>query len=889
MKFKFNDSIVDINNKLVNINIKNKSKNDIFYNDFLDNLKKKYKDYNIKLNRIETKFVTKDKEYNFYNSKKLKVKQIIESIGRIMKIETVEKNGNVIYGISVKNLSEPSILKLYAIYEKEIDIKVNDIITYKGTVKELEKKKYENDLDYNKFVIKISELNKLDINIKNKISTSEIRHPLTISSNFGNGFITEDILKFRDDIEGYCIADNNSLNFVANQNKDLPLAINGYIKINEKYYSITIYLICPNTTVKYNNKDLTVNEGIRLLNKWQSENERYNNKTVFDILELLNNKDKFKIGSMDHNGLIYQSLFDNDYNLLEEYISLFDIVGIESIESLSIICKEGRKNGSLSKLKEVNKLIGAISLKQQIPLVFSDNAIVLNKCDRESAIEFIISEKIKEENIKDRDKFVKEQKENIKQEQIGYVYKAQEIIDELYMQGFDLVTIERILFDELMFYSTLQKKSEIQIIPNTLFVDDDKEEKKKLIDLFKKLLLNRKNEYTKDEIERLKEELKLVVNKNYQRVFLTSYIAIKRSNDLGYPTADRGTAGSMLLCHLLNISDTKPTDYGLDYRMFLGPNGEKVPDIDINISDEIVKNISDEINKYTGFTMKASISSFYKENSIKSQILVKTNPKDIDIDYTSLILSGKLARIQPHNSGIMLLPNFDIYYIFPKIKYNNEEISLYPYEFLEKNITKIDLLSKTDISFLKDLSKYKSLKDIELNDKKVYDYIWKDSSKISELNTDYARKIIDFIKPKSFDKLIIIQGLLHGKGVLETAFELARNKKQIISSRESLLKLLEKLLSDEYKNLSFGIMEKVRKGNQGNFTEEEINAVMSLPKEYQSAIFKIKYLFPKAHAISYSKQAYYQAYYEIYKNDILTSNNDISENEMSLDEIEELM
>lgn len=107
MKFKFNDSIVDITNNRVSINIKNKTKNDIFYNDFLDNLRKKYKDYNIKLNKIETKFVTKDKEYNFYNSKKLKAKQTIESIGRIMKIETVEKNGNVIYGISVKNLSEP--------------------------------------------------------------------------------------------------------------------------------------------------------------------------------------------------------------------------------------------------------------------------------------------------------------------------------------------------------------------------------------------------------------------------------------------------------------------------------------------------------------------------------------------------------------------------------------------------------------------------------------------------------------------------------------------------------------------------------------------------------------------------------------------------------------
>lgn len=873
--FEFKKSIVSIKGKNIYIDIKDDEKNKRFTSEFLSSLQRKYSDFNFHINKLKDKVITANKTYKIYSNNKLKVGMEIESVGRIATVDCIQKNNNFYYDILIENINNSTALKLYGVFSEKVDfLNENNYIIFKGKVIEVNKKEYENQIDFNKNIIKLSNVDLIEKDdIRNIIKkTGTLRRPICVSSSLGQGFIDDEKIKKREnEISGYCITDVNTLNFVENKNMDIPLGIKAYVEIENRFYSVYIYVNSKDSEIEFCGHKIKVNEGIRIINTMISNStKKYNGAYVFNVVDLLENKKYFRIGSLDHDGLVYISLLENNFNLLEQYMELFDVVAIEPIETLSAICNKGYKNGAYSNLKNVNELIRRLSIKYKIPLLFNESPIVVDIDDREFAREYFISNKIREENIKDRDKFIEEQRRIMGLSNFQYIRSTPEIVEELSEQGFELTDIELIIFESLMFEASLPKKSEITIIPNFLFVDDNKESKLKLKDMVKYNLIKKQLSNNSEIVNRVKEELKIIFKNNYQKVFLAAATISKRSRDFGYTTGDRGTAGCMMLCYVLGISNTNPLDFNLDYRMFLGPNYEKVPDIDINISSNIVKEISNELKTYFPNTMKASIASYYKENSVKSQILLKTGAKGLDVYYACYLMNGKLSRIQPHNSGIMLLPdNIDINYIFPTISYNDEKVPGYPYEYLEKTIPKVDILSKNDMDILKDINEYKNINDISLNDKNIYKFINRDTSEISELNTDYARKIIDIIHPNSFDDLVIIQGLLHGRGVLNSAQRCLKNKLKAIACREDLLELLEK---NNIKN-SFDIMEKIRKGNYHKLTDDEKEDLKKLPIEYQKSLEEIQYLFPKSHAISYAKQAYYTAYYIMNKDEILKNKN----------------
>lgn len=874
LKFDFNNSLVKLKGEDLIINIKDDEKYKTFIKDFLSSLQEKFYNYNFIITG-KNRIITKNGIFYNENENNIKENQEVNLIGRISNIDMIFKNDRYYYDILVDNINDNHSLKVFYISKEKKQLNINDYIIYKGIVSRIEKKEYENQLNFKKLIIRTTDIEKISKeDIYNFVLESYSRRPLCISSSLGNGFIDQYKLKDIDYIvKDYCITDNNTLNYVMD-NTNRPLGFKCFTKINNKYYSIYLYINKEDSTIKFNNKDILVNEAIKTINSFiTNSTEMYDGYYVVNFDDILKNKELFKIGSMDSNGIIFQSLLDGDFDLVETYIGIFNILAIEPISNLEHLCKECRKNSSIENLIKINKLIYALSYKYHLPIVFNDNAMVINKEDREIALDFIISEKIKSENIniKNRDDFCIEERKKFDIGKIGYIWKYKEILKELRQQGFNETDIRYMMFCEMLLFETLKKRNEITIIPNELLVDDNKEDKDLLKKMIKKGIKEKGLDISKVK-ERVMKETDIILKNNYQKIFIGASTVVKRNKEIGYVTGDRGTAGCMLICYILGISNTNPLDYGLDYRMFLGPNCEKVPDIDINISNDIVKDKSEEIMKYFKNTMKASISNFFKEKSIKSQIFTKTIP-NFDINYGCSFLNRKLSRIQPHNSGIMLLPNIDSNYIFPTITYGEDKIRipLYPYEYLEKHIPKLDILSKTDMDILKKLNDYKNIDEISLDLKEVYQYILNNSDEISELNTDYAKSIIKLIKPKSFNDLVIIQGLLHGKGILSSAKNCLNNNLKAIACREDLVEILE---SYNVKN-SFMIMENIRKGNYNKLSEDDLEEIKKLPNEYQKALEQIQYLFPKSHAISYAKQAYYTAFYEINKDEILKFSNKV--------------
>ena len=138
---------------------------------------------------------------------------------------------------------------------------------------------------------------------------------------------------------------------------------------------------------------------------------------------------------------------------------------------------------------------------------------------------------------------------------------------------------------------------------------------------------------------------------------------------------------------------------------------------------------------------------------------------------------------------------------------------------------------------------------------------------VPEFGTDFVIQMLLDTKPQSFSDLIRISGLSHGTDVwLGNAQTLSEEGKATISTAictrdDIMIYLIDKGLESE---LSFTIMESVRKGKGLKPEWEEEMKAHDVPDWYIWSCKKIKYMFPKAHAAAYVMMAYRIAYYKIF-------------------------
>lgn len=174
------------------------------------------------------------------------------------------------------------------------------------------------------------------------------------------------------------------------------------------------------------------------------------------------------------------------------------------------------------------------------------------------------------------------------------------------------------------------------------------------------------------------------------------------------------------------------------------------------------------------------------------------------------------------------------------------------------------------------------IKTILLDDKETMHLIRNaDTLGISEFDSDFVRNMILEIKPTCFEDLVKISGLAHGTYVwTDNAQELIKNEtatlNEVIACRDDIMNYLIEQGADRH--TAFSIMEFVRKGRANNDTWieqwQEYKTKMleyNIPDWYIKSCEKIKYLFPRAHAVNYVmnsfRLAYYKAHYpkEFYK------------------------
>lgn len=476
--------------------------------------------------------------------------------------------------------------------------------------------------------------------------------------------------------------------------------------------------------------------------------------------------------------------------------------------------------------------------------------------------------------------------------------------------------------------------------------------------------------------DRVNRELTNIIENSFAPNYYMSHLLVKKSLDDGYLVGSRGSVGSSLVATLLDITEVNPLKphyrcpnrdftvfhlteeerlkYGLTpeqeafqpffkdvqcgydlptkkcpicgqtltkdghdipFETFLGFNGDKVPDIDLNFSGDYqakahayVRELIGKDHTFRAGTIQtvAERNAFgYVKGYLEDKNLIK---RPAQIARLAKRIQGVKRSTGQHPGGIVVVPKSKTIYDVTPIQYPANDTSSewqtthFDYHSFEANLLKLDILGHDDPTMIKYLMDYVAdhpddfpfhkAQDIPLDDPKVYklfsgtDVIGVEPAEIMsdiasyaipEFGTQFTRQMLEATKPKTFAGLVKISGLSHGTDVwLRNAQALINGESDygqvpfndIIACRDDIMvQLIEFGLLPLR---AFEIMEFVRKGkpskNPSKWLDYESEMRKNnVPDWYIWSASRIKYMFPKAHATAYVIMAMRIAWFKVYE------------------------
>lgn len=334
--------------------------------------------------------------------------------------------------------------------------------------------------------------------------------------------------------------------------------------------------------------------------------------------------------------------------------------------------------------------------------------------------------------------------------------------------------------------------------------------------------------------------------------------------------------------------------HNIPFEVFLGFYGDKEPDIDLNFAGEY----QPEAHKYTeelfgeGYVYRAGTIGTIAEKTAYGYVkkyFENKNISPIEVDRLSKSIIGVKRTSGQHPGGVMIVPKSKSIFDFTPIQYPADDPSSgvitthFDYNFIHGKILKLDILGHdgpTIIKMLEDFTET-SANDIKLDDKETLS-IFNSADALNldreifdtetgtlgipEFGTGFVISMLKETNPKNFADLVRISGLSHGTDVwLSNAQELVNSGraelKDVIATREDIMVYL--INAGAENKMAFDTMEKVRKGKGLTPEQEEIMNNLDLPEWYIDSCKKIKYMFPKAHAVAYVMLSFRIAYYKL--------------------------
>ena len=336
--------------------------------------------------------------------------------------------------------------------------------------------------------------------------------------------------------------------------------------------------------------------------------------------------------------------------------------------------------------------------------------------------------------------------------------------------------------------------------------------------------------------------------------------------------------------------------HDIPFEVFLGFKGDKVPDIDLNFSGEIQA----AIHRYTeeilgkGNVFRAGTIATVADRTAYGLVKAYAESRKLvlrkaEIERLARGVTGVKRTTGQHPGGVMVVPKGCDVLQFTPLQYPADDrrsgivTTHFDYDSISSRLVKLDILGHDDPTALKLLEEYTGIDplSVPLNDALTLQLF--SGTKplrlkpgfeaevgtigIPEFGTRFVRQMLVETKPSSFAELVRISGLSHGTDVwLGNASDLIKegiaSLREVICTRDDIMTFL--ISKGMEPGLAFSIMESVRKGK--GVSEEQENAMRQagVPEWYIRSCKKIRYMFPKAHAVAYVMMSFRIAYFKVH-------------------------